>query len=126
MHACHAFAVVCMSCVCPVSHAINYWSFGVDPACVNTRYSCTGILEKRQERAERREAIHRRNVLGLLPEKKEKPPKRLGKKAKRTKRRKEREVRRYWVTSLRVRFPYKNELTKIVFEVSTHIWLLRR
>eukprot|EP00903_Cladosiphon_okamuranus_P008270 g7959.t1 len=51
-----------------------------------------GILEKRQERAERREAIHRRNVLGLLPEKKPKPPKRLGKKAMKRKRREEREA----------------------------------
>lgn len=53
----------------------------------------TGILEKRRERAARREAIHRRNVLGLLPEKKPKPPKRLGKKAMRRKRKEERAVR---------------------------------
>ncbi|CAM9593064.1 unnamed protein product [Scytosiphon promiscuus] len=51
-----------------------------------------GILEKRRERAARREAIHRRNVLGLLPEKTPKPPKRLGKKAMKRKRREEREA----------------------------------
>ncbi|CAM9800288.1 unnamed protein product, partial [Hapterophycus canaliculatus] len=51
-----------------------------------------GVLEKRQERAARREAIRRRNVLGLLPEKEPKPPKRLGKKAMKKKRREDREA----------------------------------
>ncbi|CAN0443831.1 unnamed protein product, partial [Pylaiella littoralis] len=51
-----------------------------------------GILEKREERAQRREAIHRRNVLGLLPKKQPKPPKRLGRRAMRKKRREEREA----------------------------------
>ncbi|CAM9683480.1 unnamed protein product [Ectocarpus sp. 12 AP-2014] len=51
-----------------------------------------GILEKRKERADRREAIHRRNVLGILPPKKPKPPKRLGKKALKRKKKEELEA----------------------------------
>ena len=56
-------------------------SLGVDTSTAVLMRDSTGILEKRQERADRRAAIHRRNVLGLLPEKKPTPRKRLGKKA---------------------------------------------